>query len=114
MASNMPRAYEPPQQPYMPREHPVIEAARKSGADVDTMLKNRDVDGISAAAQKADPGFSTDQGVQYLDDFASMMGKDLSGAQPNALSDRGLNRGWGNNPPMNALQYQQMPNALRR
>jgi hypothetical protein len=56
--------------PSSKQEHPAIAAARKSGADVDGMLRAGDIRGITAAAEKGDPSLGGDSGMMMLEDFA--------------------------------------------
>jgi hypothetical protein len=64
--------------PSRQQEHPALAAARKSGADVDTMLRAGDLRGIREMALKGNPELGTDSGMMMLEDFVQQ-GKEQLG-----------------------------------
>jgi hypothetical protein len=79
------------------KEHPIIAAARRAGADPDAMLQARDLRGLIEAAMKGNPQLGTDQGMQVVQDFATAFKRNFG------MTERELP---GSRPPAN------MPNAL--
>ncbi len=88
--ANFPQGTQMPQKPQAPpAEHPVIDAARRGGADVDKLMGAKDLNGLIAAALKGNPQLGTDQGVMLIDQFSqvfkkqfNLTGLELPGAPP--------------------------------
>jgi hypothetical protein len=53
------------------REHPIMSAARRAGADPDALLQQKDLRGLIGAAIKGNPQLGTDQGSMMVEDFAN-------------------------------------------
>lgn len=79
------------------REHPVMSAARRAGADPDAMLQTRDLRGLIDAALKGNPQLGTDHGSMILQEFANEFKRNFN------MTEREL---------PNARTPGNMPNAL--